>query len=288
LSLYRRPFTVFDFGSGVEGSVGADIAAAYPNAICVLAEKDPLRYTPPPNCMVLQRTMTPDILSALSQCEYFDVGLALNILHWEGCNWPAFVTEILGDVQFVQTPYPSDTTACGQELLGEIYSALVLGADRIGETVQFEGHLPRPLFQIGKVRSTAQMLTRKTVTSERQYEVRGLLRISPNEVGVTIKLLHKGALAKWQSYIPGLTLSNFCELGGVWPDRATITTALAAIPLHYNLAARPHGDITPWNIRFDCDRMWLIDGYEGWGGSDYDNLNHTIDWVNEELKKWEI
>jgi len=47
LDKFRRDFTVFDFGSGVEeSSLGAEIAAEYSNSVVIAAEKDPTQVHP--------------------------------------------------------------------------------------------------------------------------------------------------------------------------------------------------------------------------------------------------
>jgi hypothetical protein len=89
------------------------------------------------------------------------------------------------------------------------------------------------------------------------------------------------------AYLHGLTLSNFCELGGVYPTRERVIQLLREMPLP-SPPQRRHGDIQPWNIRFDGEKMTLIDpAGDDWGCEDAEGLSRTIECVDAEMRKWQ-
>jgi hypothetical protein len=285
LDRFKRPFTVFDFGAGIHACVGLEIATAYENAIVVLAEKD-ARNVYAPRTMHLRKELTCEDLEGLSRSEDFDVALALNILHWLKDNWVRALGALFdyGSL-FVQIPGPDDLKTCNVEYAQEIYYWCSKTSRCLGDTAQFEGHLKRPLYEISKQEPGSQysvMLNAKSAKAK-PHEVRCVVTTGHDHKDIA--LLHKrGPVWNTQPFVHGLTLQNFCELGGVYPTRDTVLKLLRDMPV----PNPPHRDIQPWNIRFNGTAMHLIDpGEPDWVNSDAANMRHVVEWVDAEMRRWE-
>lgn len=264
LSKLNRRFSVFSLGSGVEDGLEHEIAREF-DCVVVCAEKDPLRYIPTGRMMVLRKEFSADDLFRFSECEHFDVVLAMNILHWYEAHWNEALTalSLLGDRIFMQSPYPEDTQACGKHNTSIMQR--IADGKRLGETAQFGGHMPRPIFT--KIGST-DLLTRKSFNAEEQIEA--------TVINGTIMLHHKDEV---QKYIPGLTLTTFAELNGVWPPKEMICSALRLMKWD-----GPHRDIQPWNVRITGTEAFLIDpGGADWPDSDEANRRALLEWAEKTL-----
>lgn len=257
LSTFKRRFSVFSLGSGVEKGLEYEIAQEW-DCVVICAEKDPIRYVPHGRMIVLRREFTAEDLDLLSKCEHFDVVLAFNVLHWMDRSWLRALRALqqLGSTLLVQTPHPADTEACG-DWKREINWNLI-GSCEVGSTVQFPGHKSRPIYKQERLDG---ILTSKSFGAPEEIEA--------TVCAGTIWLHHKHSIAP---YIPGLTLSNFQALGGVWPPKEMIVSALKLMKWD-----GPHRDIQPWNIRIDGREAYLIDpGGSDWPDSDSSNLERVI------------
>lgn len=263
LSQFNRRFSVFSLGSGVEDGLEHEIAKEF-DCVVVCAEKDPLRYIPSGRMIVLRKEFSAEDLFRLSECEHFDIALGFNILHWYGDNWLTIRNSLrsLADQVFIQSPYAHDEAACGEHKSEIAYSFFAW--KHLGETVQFDGHLPRPIYTtLGR----EGRLTRKSFAAPKK-------EIDASVDGGLIALNHKGEV---QSYIPGLTLTTFAELNGVWPPKEMICSALRLMKWD-----GPHRDIQPWNVRIDGVDAYLIDpGGEDWPDSDEENRKNLLEWAEK-------
>ena len=265
LSQFKRRFSVFSLGSGIESGIEQEIANEF-DCTVICAEKDPLRYTPQGRMIVLQREFSAEDLDTLSKCEHFDVVLAMNVLHWTNGEWSDYLMFLrrMSSYVVVQTPMSNDTQACG-EFNKEIQSYCSYRMKILGESVQFDGHMPRPIYWMRGIHGT---MTAKTFGSPD-----GEIEAQVTEDGF-IDLRHK---KEFQRFIPGLTLTNYKLLNGVYPPREAIVSALREMKWDGK-----HRDIQPWNIRFTGQECYLIDpGGSDWPDSDEENLEAVIQWVNQ-------
>jgi len=268
LAQYNRCFSILDVGSGIDRGIAHEIATAFPNCTIVCAEKDELRYAPARNQIVLRRQLSLRDMIELAQSERFDLVLGLNILHWLGPDWSAWLIamQAIGDRVVIQTPHATDTEACGGEWVPEIYWG-VYKNQFLGESAQFDKHRKRPLF---KVLGMPLYIRKKFVGADR--DVVG--KVSRNKDPAEIQLLHKPG-GPVMPFIPGFTLENFLRLDGVSPDRAKLIRQVRA------LAGSDHRDIQAWNIRMTGPEMVLIDpGGRDWPDSDAENIAALVERIN--------
>ena len=76
--------------------------------------------------------------------------LALNALHHFGKDWQDVLEALtlMSDYVIVQTPYAVDKESCGGDIIPEILMAMLAVGRPLGESAQFEGHMPRPIFKV--------------------------------------------------------------------------------------------------------------------------------------------
>ncbi len=83
------------------------------------------------------------------------------------------------------------------------------------------------------------------------------------EVGLTSKVYVHPERSERRSWLPGISLNSFLELGGCWPKRLTLSSLLDGMELE-----GPHGDLEPWNLVLDGRRLAPIDNQDGRGLDD--------------------
>jgi len=270
LERYKRRFTVLDLGAGINPYMAQRISNEF-DAVVVAIEQDEIAPEElakfGPRALWLRKKMSADDLERLACCEHFDVVLALNILHHFGDAWSdaAVALTLMSDYLIIQSPYTSDMGTCGTEITPEIHKQLIKIGKLVGETVNFERHCPRPIFEV--VGNPDPMLTMSSWTSPPMCIQ---AELSPWWDRKTIELLHKPNSSP-RPFIHGLNLWNFAQLNGQWPRKDKVLKLIREFPLRQER----HGDITPHNFLFDGAELHLIDGYEGWEFDDRDNLLKT-------------
>jgi SAM-dependent methyltransferase len=280
LERYKRPFTVLDLGA-FEGAFAFQIARDFPQSTVIAIEQDDLivgeaKKANLPNVIVLQRKMSAEDIVSLSRCEHFDVVLCLNFLHHMGDQWLT-VFDALRECSsslFVQTPYPQDKEACGQECVQAIFDRIDSCHEPLGETTQFHGHMPRPLYRIPQ--GVAARIYKSSMESP-DHAIASF--VGANYNNKHILLLHKGHTIgiPW-TY--GFNLANFCYLNGKWPTKERVLEMLREMPL----PEKQHGDISLHNIIIDGQKAKLIDGGEPWATwDDAENLAKVIAEVEKRL-----
>ena len=132
LDRYMRPFTMLDIGAS-QGYYSFRTAHNY-DCVCVMIEGDNAHYpkvgrqlldlckanTSLENIILLNKHITLPDLKRLSECESFDVVLALNIIHWFGDRWQQVADAVLamGDKIIIETP-PLENFATVNKILPE-------------------------------------------------------------------------------------------------------------------------------------------------------------------------
>lgn len=277
LRRYKRRFTLLDLGAGINPYMAQRISREFD---CVLVAIEQGEIAPEelakfgPRALWLRKKMSAEDLERLACCEHFDVALALNILHHHQ-DWFQFATQLnrLCDFAICQTPYPNDSGTCGQDIAPEIYEFLSSRGRLLGESVQFDRHLPRPLYLL---LSTAS--GRLSMTNWDSPVGCISARIHSRFDDKQLELPHK-SLTRFRRFIHGLNLWNFAQLNGQWPRKERVLQLIRDFPL----PAEHHGDIVPHNFIFDGTELHLIDGHEGWEFDDKENLIKTEKMMEEVL-----
>ena len=172
---------------------------------------------------------------------------------------------LMSDYVIVQTPYANDKESCGGDVIPEILTAMMAVGKLLGESQQFEGHMPRPIF---KVKGT--FCPKLTMSSWTSPENCIDAPIDSTFHSKTIELKPQADCHR-DHFIHGLNLWNFAQLNGAWPRREEVLKLIREFPL----PAEQHGDITAHNFLFDGAELHLIDGHEGWEFDDAEGLRKT-------------
>jgi len=276
LKRYARRFTVLDFGAGINPYMAQRISREFNCVIVAIEQNEIAAYELEqfgPRALWLRKKMSAEDIELLADCEHFDVVLALNILHHFD-HWERVLYSIMDmcDLLIVQTPRPEDAGSCGQKFIPHI-AKFMENYTPVGESVQFEGHLPRPIYCVEPIGES--VLTRSSWTAPACC-IRAIVHSGEEEK--EIELAHK-KLPRRQ-FIHGLNLWNFAQLNGQWPRKDKVLKMIREFPL----PTERHGDITPHNFLLDGEKLHLIDGYEGWEFDDRENLLKTERMMSEALQ----
>jgi hypothetical protein len=266
LERFERPITVLDLGANF-GYYSFRIAEDF-DACCVMIEH-PRAGKLVRLCdrqfsdrlIVLDRRVTIAEVKELSRCEYFDVVLALNIIHHIGPGCQKAIRH-LGQIVIVETPSAKDSGACKQGNLKPIQdywhqqSKVVLG--RFSRHTSNEkssmflvenpaGHLTKPYYQ-------APAITKKTFDGgmivQSDYKTR--------EATHAWKMRKKRPGGYVKNWVPGINLRTYQKLNGIWPTREHLKTMIRERRV-VGLRTRPHGDLTIWNMILDGKHLHSID-----------------------------
>jgi len=275
LDKYHRKFTVLDLGAGINPLIAQRIALDY-DAVVVMVEQDQacMDYAGS-NLVWLRKHFNLKELKLLANSEYFDVVIAFNFLHHfpkeEYGDAAAQVMSMGADV-FIQIPSrqePEGVPGFGEVIDGLNYMCNMYGGKLVAETVQFPQHLPRPLFHFDN-HDCEFLLTRTHIEA---HQDSAATIIHPSYTDSIAHLKGKGD----KVWVPGINLWNFCKLGGCRPTRESILKSI----FNFNLPTQHHGDVAPWNFIMDGEKLYLVDGYEGWEWDDKQGLEETWKKVNE-------
>lgn len=225
LKNYNRPFSVLDLGAS-EGYFSFKIANDF-KSTCILVEGN---YAPNSqeeiadrledlvsentdleNIIYLKKYVTISDLKILSECEHFDVILALNFIHHFGSNWNKVADLILnlGDYVLIETPSELNQNAGSQEILKDIHDYLKLRNHKI-------------LGKFPPNREDSQKDTLYLIKTNKN----NLQRINWDsdilpDYNIRCDFNNKFLVSKSQNcfknYPMGLNLLTFKRLNGVWP-----------------------------------------------------------------------
>jgi len=266
LSRFKRRFTVLDFGAGINASaIGTEIAREF-DAVVVCVEENIVAPELSPRTMWLKKEFSPRDLQLMSECEHFDVVIGFNVCHWFNSTVPLEILSRMGRYVFIQSPASDDAKAI--ETFGHVVGDIcryTIDWKHLGDTVQFPQHTPRPLWMHENI--LPRILTRTCVEA---HENSAHTLMWAEKDRCRAQMLKDGD--SWRNWIPGINLANFLAWNGVYPHR----TRIAQMLTNYVLPLTQHGDITPHNFILDGESVHLIDGHEGWGGDDVENLQLTI------------
>jgi hypothetical protein len=283
LNHYKRPFTVLDVGAS-QGYFSFRIAHDYP-AICTMIEgnyqnneqegtADSLealcqKNSDLNNIMLLKKNITSQELKILSECEHFDVVLALNIVHHFGEQWKQVINALLamGDHIIIQVPPADDTAAAGSQYLPAINNYLETHPHTI------LGHFERQttpgvfdtMFLFSPHKTQLQRVHWHNSLPANQLD-RYEIKSSFEE-----KFFYKKKLDQWRPWHPGINLLTFKILNGCFPSHQHIAEQLVQFK---NL---DHNDLKIWNLIIQGHTLVPIDG---------DDPEWEKPWINK-LDHWQ-
>lgn len=257
LRQYHRRLTILDLGAS-EAYFAIAATREQLDAVWVLVEADPflrgrIEAAALPRTIVLQHRMTPGDLARLAECEHFDVVLALNVLHWFEAWEPATRAVLaLGEQVIIEVPPTEDLHACGQAALGplnrllEDFQSIVLGTT--------------PSHVTPGVRRELRLYAEPKTRLRRSY-----LDVPPGgstwncpdlQIASSLETKTYTNRGRQRDWIAGINLRTYEGMGGVWPPASVLSNQILWLPL---IPGQPHGDIRPWNVIIDGERVYLID-----------------------------
>lgn len=252
-SQFTRPFSVLDIGANA-GYFSFRLATDFPNATVIMIEGnddeahllDLCCQNSLPNIIYLNKKLSLSELQALADCEFFDVVLALSVIHHfdKTLNDALDVFTKLGENLIIEVP-PYGEHAHNQTMINtepidiEKYSPHLLMTTKscVGDV-----HRPTYLIKCNKTRLTKSYLTggRKGSYSELQY--------SHSDLSI-----HFPRKKQTFSFIPGINFFTFVAYNGVYPDKKTVTHMLL------NMDVTGHEDVRPYNLVVTSSRIIPID-----------------------------
>lgn len=283
LKKYNRPFTVLDIGANL-GYFSFRIAEDFPESTCVMIEKaygDKLTNLANENnlknIIVLKKKVNATDLKTLSDCEHFDVILALNIIHHIGDvdnSFPAI--EKLGETIIIETPNPNDEGSCGKNNLQKIF-------DRVNKMYKFMGSFSRHTSKnaksiMGVLEQPKNFLNKKywDCCEKGNKGISNIFIKSDNNVKRYIN--NRIKLQEDRLWIHGINLRTFQYLNGTYPCKEDVITEIRNIKNIEN-----HTDLTPWNLIISGKKLSIIDDNDSRQGNLFPNANDQICKIEKDL-----
>ena len=267
LDKYNRPFTMLDIGAS-QGYYSFKAAYNY-DAVCVMIEGDNPAYpmvgrqlldlcnanTELDNIILLNKKIVPNDLQRLSECEHFDVVLAMNIIHWFKDDWQKVIDAILnmGDIVIIETPPEEPITTEEHNALRKTIIDYITALKPFA-SYKVPRHTSDTFSTMYVIKKNGKYLKRKTWISR---------KILPENSHQVISTYKKKKLVKqvdWppdciktSRWLPGINLITFKMYQGSYPTKVTIKESLS------KLRNSDHNDWTINNMILQGNRLVLID-----------------------------
>jgi SAM-dependent methyltransferase len=270
LQSYDRPITVLDIGAN-QGYFSFRIAEDFEDSTCVMIEgnpsllevcgyneqiidndEGPVVYMP--GVVFLNKRFSLQDLKTLSECEHFDVVLALNVLHhFSGVDTEELVDTVmsLGDNIIIESPPVEDIGACGQAMIRSLDTVLRFYNHRssMGETPSHTSKVKREMFLYKG---------EKTVLTKQYVGVPdNAVSVTKVDSGFGQKYFRSERKNEIRPWISGINFRTFREFGGVYPDKPAVKQHLTH--LRESSFGTHHGDVRPWNMIINRNGIHLID-----------------------------
>ncbi len=278
VSEYERPVTVWDLGAN-RGYFGCRLADEF-GAVSVMVDPrsillDACHENAIPTTVALSHRLTAMDLSELAQCEHADVVLCLNLLHHLP-DWREALASVLalGEEVLIETPGRGDTRSAHYERSQEILDAVeamspqVLAWTPSHVTVDVQ----RPLFRFSRSKSalTSGYAYRGRVRKQGPHPVRPHV-ITSTKTTKYVRFSGEDA----RPWYPGVNLWNWCQLGGVYPERQSVQFRVCEVAA----TVETHGDFKPWNLILQGQAVKLIDAQHRTSTPDAKGLSETLAWI---------
>lgn len=268
LSNYKRPFTMLDIGAS-QGYYSFRAAFAHPESVFVMLEGNNKSYplsgsqlldlckanTSLNNIVLLNKELTIQDAKRLSECEHFDVVLALNIIHWFKSSWKQIADIILnmGSHIIVETP-PQEPTVVSAEnnaLRREIEEYLLnKNAQAIGQVPRHTSETMATLYLLS---SHKDFLERKTWITPLLTEKTHVIEADFNQKKLHKKVNYPTDAYQTNDWVPGINLITFKMYHGAYPTADTLKTLLSGI------RDQSHNDWMINNMILQGNKLQLID-----------------------------
>lgn len=279
---YRRTVTVWDIGANL-GYFGLRLAHDF-DAVSIMVDSRPglidvLRENNAPTTVGLTHRLSARDLAEISASEHADVVLALNVLH-HMVDWREALEAILtlGERVIIETPGRGDTASANydasQQLLGVLEG---LGGCRLLATAlsHVTPGVRRPTFLIERPKRAVSAgyayidrVRRRGAHTPRAHSISSNL----NDKAITYA---GGEVRPW---VHGLNLWNWAQLGGAFPARRRVRTAVQTA---WDALDEPHGDFRPWNLILSGQTVSAIDGGHRTSVDDRKGLRDTLAWIDD-------
>lgn len=277
---YQRPVTVWDLGANL-GYFGCRLADEFG---CVSVMVEPRQELAAmcqsngiPTTVAMTRRLTAADLTELAASEHADVVLALNVLHHMD-DWQAALGAVLalGETCIIETPSVGDVGSANYARAEAILEALTRhSAEPIG---QASSHVtPGVQRTLYRVRQPKTALTRGYAYGKR-VRARGAHDPRPHVITSTLEAKSIAfADGESRSWMPGMNLWNWAQMGGSYPSRQAVQSAVRSAALG---SVSPHGDFRPWNLILQGETVQVIDGGHRRSVDDHTGLADTLAWVD--------
>ncbi len=268
LDKYKRPFTMLDIGAS-QGYYSFKTAHDY-DSVCVMIEGnnrfypmtgsqllDLCKINNLDNIIHLNKSVVPNDLIRLSECEHFDVVLALNIIHWFPDQWQNVTDAILnmGDNIIIETP-PQESVASnkGNQIRKKIENYLISkNAKILGKVSR---HTSNAFSTIYLVESNKDFMERKTWIKKNKLNGKThFIDSSFEKKQFTKQVDCSPDIIITSDWVPGINLITFKMYNGTYPLKEDIKNNIKKIkdPL------RIHNDWLVNNMIIQGKKIVLID-----------------------------
>jgi hypothetical protein len=236
-SKYKRPITILEIGAMDGGYYTFNLAHDFEDAVCVMIEEDEHlqrlceQNNTLNNIIFLQKHVTPQELKHLSECEHFDIVLALNVIHWAQDEWQEMADAILqlGDRIIVETPTHVHTRPLHAYFRD------------IDEYIQTHGG--KQLLQIPHQIDSTIATHLYVITNPKNNIIRASWFDKPTNIYKIKSTLKEKTLAKAvicndqktvveRSWQPGINLLTFKMLNGMYPTVSMLQQSLLNLHEH--------------------------------------------------------
>lgn len=259
LNQYQRPFTILEIGANND-ALALRIAQDFNNAVCIMTKAhdqallhknnillDACKTNPHlSNLIFLNKTFEPNELQHLSECEHFDITLAINVLQNFGDQWQEALDAILnmGDYAIIEVSDEFESQSAITDYIltknGKIFGSNPGNntTDTLYIIPTFKKHLQRKTWFLPKMK-------KKNYVIESSFTEKKLKKT--NSYWPPSKEIHISA------WLPGINLITFKMCNGAHPPKETIKMHLQS------LKESPHTDWMINNIIIQGNKLVWID-----------------------------
>lgn len=266
LNKYSRPFDMLDIGAS-QGYYSFRAAHDY-DCVCVMIEGKNPEYPMVgkqlldlckandslEKIILLNKQVIPEDLQRLSECEAFDVVLALNIIHWFAPQWKEVTDAILnmGSSIIIETPPQEDLASQEAKLIRKSIEEY-LGF----RNAKILGEVPRhtsddQMATIYLIESEKTKIERKCWLHPKNTDDHHAIASNYKIKTITKKPPRVSAL-QVDDWKPGINLTTFLMYNGAYPSRKEIRAEIERIQ------DPAHNDWTVNNMILQGNKLALID-----------------------------
>jgi len=286
LDQFTRPFSVFDLGTNL-GYFPFRIATDY-DATCVMADtREDLESLckENKNSIWLNHRFTIQDLKHFSASEYFDVVLALSVLHHfnDKCCEALDALLDLGKIVIVESAGRNDIGSLNYQTSDKLIDYIeTLDSMKIAEHPSHTSGVLRPMYVINT--ESPKKLTRQTMDAHARGAppIDVLIDSSKNHCNIRIDHLSAGVhTIEERKFIPGMNIWNFLQLGGSYPVNVEGMVKEEVVRLLNT--DQWHDDLRPWNFILDKQKVHAIDVRSKWWRSEpeTDGMDKCLDMMRK-------